>query len=69
MILKLKFGAIRGVVRGVVIFGVILGENKTPDCKSDVLQCGICYLLLTALNLSIRCGIYKYTCEYILNYL
>ena len=36
MRLKLKFGAIRGVMRGVVIFGVILGENKTPDCESDV---------------------------------
>ena len=37
MRLKLKFGAIRWIVRGVVIFEVGLGQNKTPDCESDVL--------------------------------
>ena len=45
MRLKLKFGAIRGVVRGVVIFELVFGQNKTPDCESDVLWKVICYLL------------------------
>ena len=36
MRLKLKFGAIKWVVRGVDVFGMILGQNKTPDCESDV---------------------------------
>ena len=40
MRLKSKFGAIRGVVRGAVIFIVGLGKNKTPDCESDVLWMG-----------------------------
>ena len=66
MRLKLKFGAIRGVVRGVVIFGVILGKNKTPDCESDILWWVIGYLLL---NLCKWFMVYEYTCEYILNYL
>ena len=42
MRLKLKFGAIRGVVRGVVILGVGLGKNKTPDLMS----CGWVIILL-----------------------
>ena len=33
----MKFGAIRVVVRGAVVFGVVLVKNKTPDCESDVL--------------------------------
>ena len=38
MRLKLKFGAIRGAVRGMVIFwSDFWAKNKTPDCKSDVL--------------------------------
>ena len=40
MRLKLKFGAIRWVARGVVILGWILVKNKTPDCESDVLWMG-----------------------------
>ena len=47
MRLKLKFGAIRGVVRGAVIFGVILGQNKTPDCEPDVLLVG-CYSFIAS---------------------
>ena len=46
MRLKLKFGAIRWVVRGVVILGVIFGQNKTPDCESDVLWMVIGYQIL-----------------------
>ena len=42
MRLKSKFGAIRGVVRGVVVFEWVLNENKTPDLMS----CGIVILLL-----------------------
>ena len=34
--LKLKFGAIKWLVRGLVIFGVIFGENKTLYCEFDV---------------------------------
>ena len=37
MILKLKFGVIRGVMRGVAIFECFFVQNKTPDCESDVL--------------------------------
>ena len=37
MRLKLKFGAIKVVMRCVVIFEWVLGQNKTPDCESDVL--------------------------------
>ena len=51
MRLKLKFGAIRVVVRGLVIFGVIFSKNKIPDCKPDVLW--IDYLL--CLGLFILC--------------
>ena len=46
MRLKLKFGAIIGVVRGVVILGWVLGKNKTPDCESDVLWKVIGYVSL-----------------------
>ena len=46
MRLKLKFGAIRGVVRGVDV----LGQNKTPDCKSDVLWIGYYSFIVSADN-------------------
>ena len=48
--LKLKFGAIRGVVRGIVIFGVGLGQNKTPDCESDVLWMSYYSFIVSADN-------------------
>ena len=38
--LKLKFGAIRGIVRGVDVLGVVFGQNKTPDLMSGVLWKG-----------------------------
>ena len=34
---KIEIWAIKGVVRGLVIFGVIFGENKTLYCESYVL--------------------------------
>ena len=34
MRLKLKFGAIRVVVRDMDVLGMILGQNKTPDLMS-----------------------------------
>ena len=37
MKLKLKFGAIKWLVNGLIIFGVIFMQNKTPDYESDVL--------------------------------
>ena len=53
MRLKLKFGAIRVVVRGFAIFRVIFGENKTPDYESDVLWIGyllcLCFFILCIL--------------------
>ena len=36
MRLKFKFGAIRGAVRGMIVFKVIFDKNKTPGCESDV---------------------------------
>ena len=50
---KLKFGAIRVVVRGAAIFGVIFSKNKTPDYESDVLLIGyllcLCFFMLCIL--------------------
>ena len=46
----MKFGAIRWVVRGVVILEMILGKNKTPDCRSDVLWVGYYSFIVSADN-------------------
>ena len=50
----MKFGAIRGVMRGAVIFGVILGQNKTPDCESDVLWMVISYVCVSLYYVSLQ---------------
>ena len=50
MRLKLKFGAIRGVVRGVDVFEWVFSENKTPDCESDVLWMGYYSFIVSADN-------------------
>ena len=50
MRLKLKFGAIRGVARGVDVLGVGLGKNKTSDCESDVLWTGYYSFIVSADN-------------------
>ena len=42
MRLKCKFGAIRVVVRGLIIFELFFLKKKTPDYESDVLWMG-CY--------------------------
>ena len=54
MRLKLKFGAIRGVVRGVVIFGMILGQNKTPDCESCEWVISYIYISLYYVSLQVN---------------
>ena len=50
---KIEIWAIKGVVRGLVIFGGIFGENKTPDYESDVLWIGyllcLCFFILCIL--------------------
>ena len=47
MRLKLKFGEIKGVVRGVIILGVGFGRKKTPDCESDVFWMVISYVCVS----------------------
>ena len=54
MRLKLKFGAIRGVVRGMVIFELVFGQNKTPDCESDVLWKVIGYVFVSLYYVSLQ---------------